>query len=85
MMIATRHGNFPVKKGDKLAGTRIIPLMIEEEKMESARKAALEASGGAPILKLMPLYIRRQALSLRGMKCISGAFRIPLRLSSRKS
>ena len=31
MMIATRHGNFPVKKGDKLAGTRIIPLVIEEE------------------------------------------------------
>ena len=34
MMIATRHGNFPVKKGDKLAGTRIIPLVIEKEKME---------------------------------------------------
>ncbi|HCL04425.1 MAG TPA: molybdopterin-binding protein, partial [Lachnoclostridium phytofermentans] len=32
MMIATRHGNFPVKRGDKLAGTRIIPLIIEEEK-----------------------------------------------------
>ena len=33
MMIASRHGNFPVKKGDKLAGTRIIPLIIEKEKM----------------------------------------------------
>ena len=32
MMIATRHGNTPVKKGDKLAGTRIIPLVIEKEK-----------------------------------------------------
>jgi len=32
MMIASRHGNFPVKKGDKLAGTRIIPLVIEKEK-----------------------------------------------------
>ena len=28
MMIATRHGNTVVKKGDKLAGTRIIPLVI---------------------------------------------------------
>ena len=28
MMIASRHGNFAVKKGDKLAGTRIIPLVI---------------------------------------------------------
>ena len=30
MMIATRHGNTPVKKGDKLCGTRIIPLVIEK-------------------------------------------------------
>ena len=29
MMIASRHGDFPVKKGDKIAGTRIIPLVIE--------------------------------------------------------
>ena len=32
MMIAGRHGDFPVKKGDKIAGTRIIPLVIEKEK-----------------------------------------------------
>ncbi len=31
MMIASRHGNFAVKKGDKLAGTRIIPLVIERK------------------------------------------------------
>ena len=29
MMIATIHGNFPVKAGDRLAATRIIPLVIE--------------------------------------------------------
>ena len=28
LMIASRHGNFAVHKGDKLAGTRIIPLVI---------------------------------------------------------
>ena len=28
MMIASRHGDFPVKAGDKLAGTRIIPLPV---------------------------------------------------------
>lgn len=32
MMIASRHGDFPVKKGDKLAGTRIIPLVIRKKK-----------------------------------------------------
>jgi hypothetical protein len=35
MMIASRHGDTPVKKGDKLAGTRVIPLVKEKEKMES--------------------------------------------------
>ena len=39
MMIATRAGGFPVKKGDKLCGTRVIPLVIEKAKMEQARKA----------------------------------------------
>ena len=48
MMIATRHGNFAVKKGDKLAGTRIIPLVIEEEKMERAKESALAATGYSP-------------------------------------
>ena len=38
MMIATIHGNFPVRKGDKIAATRIIPLVIEEEKMNRARE-----------------------------------------------
>ena len=33
MMIATVHGNFPVRKGDKIAGTRVIPLVIEKAKM----------------------------------------------------
>ena len=40
MMIATIHGDLPVKKGAKLAGTRIIPLVIEQEKMEAMQAAA---------------------------------------------
>ena len=36
MMIATIRGNFPVKAGDRLAATRIIPLVIEKEKMRLA-------------------------------------------------
>ena len=39
-MIATRHGNTAVKKGDKLAGTRVIPLVIGEEKLQAAEAAA---------------------------------------------
>ncbi len=54
MMIAARHNHVPVKKGDKLAGTRIIPLVIEEEKMMRAKEAAQRATNGAPILTLLP-------------------------------
>ena len=50
MMIATRPSGFCVKKGDKLAGTRIIPLVIEKEKMERAKATA----GDKPLLQLHP-------------------------------
>ncbi len=50
MMIASRHGNFPVKAGDTIAGTRIIPLVIKKEKMERAK----EAAQGGPIFSLIP-------------------------------
>lgn len=56
MMIASRHGNFPVKKGDKIAGTRIIPLIIEKEKMEKAK----EVGGQEPIFQILP-YTGRTA------------------------
>ncbi len=56
MMIASRHGNFPVKAGDKIAGTRIIPLVIEKEKMERAR----EVCEGLPLFELKP-YLHKKA------------------------
>ena len=51
MMIATVHGDFPVKKGDKLAGTRVIPLVIEKSKMNEAKAVA----GEEPVLRLLPI------------------------------
>ena len=50
MMIATTHGNFPVKKGDKIAATRIIPLTIEQEKMNRAKQVAEDK----PVLQILP-------------------------------
>mgnify|MGYP003296410011 CR=1 FL=1 len=38
VMIASRHTNTPVKKGDKLLGTRVIPLVIKREKMELVKE-----------------------------------------------
>ena len=34
IIISTIHNNTPVKKGEKIAGTRIIPLVINEEKIK---------------------------------------------------
>ena len=56
VMIATRKGNTAVRKGDKLAGTRVIPLIIEEETLQAAEQAA----GKAPLLELLP-YIKKTA------------------------
>ena len=72
MMIATRHGNFAVKKGDKLAGTRIIPLVIEEEKMERAKESALAATGGRPILGVMPFVHKKVGIITTGNEVFYG-------------
>jgi molybdenum cofactor synthesis domain-containing protein len=68
MMIASRHNNTTVKKGDVLAGTRIIPLVIEEEKMEKAKKAA----GDAPLLKLLPFEKKKVGIVTTGNEVFYG-------------
>ena len=50
MMIATRVSGFPVKKGDKVAGMRAIPLVISKEKMREAEKIA----AGEKIISVKP-------------------------------
>ena len=56
MMIASRHGDFPVKKGDKIAGTRVIPLVIREEKMQQAK----DVTAGGAIFNILP-YKKKKA------------------------
>lgn len=72
MMIASRHGDFAVKKGDKLAGTRIIPLVIREEKMERARQAAMEVTGNKPILELKPFVHKKVGIITTGNEVFYG-------------
>ncbi|MBR4514120.1 MAG: molybdopterin-binding protein [Lachnospiraceae bacterium] len=62
MMIATVKGDRPVKAGDKIAATRIIPLVIEEEKMKRAK----EAAGEEPILSILPFKKLRYGLVTTG-------------------
>ena len=68
MMIATRHGELPVHKGDKLAGTRVIPLVIEKEKMEAAR----EAAGKEPLLSILPYQIKKAGVVTTGSEVYHG-------------
>ena len=68
MMIACRHGNFPVRAGDKLAGTRIIPLIIEKEKMDRVK----EAAGGEPILRLLPYMEKKVGIVTTGNEVYYG-------------
>lgn len=56
IMIASRHGDFPIKKGDKLAGTRVIPLVISEEKMQQAK----DVTAGGAIFNILP-YKKKKA------------------------
>ena len=72
MMIATRHGGFAVAKGDKLAGTRIIPLVIEEEKMRAAEKACMAETGGHPILSLRPFTHKKVGIVTTGNEVYYG-------------
>ena len=68
MMIASRHGNFPVRKGDKIAGTRIIPLVIEKEKMDRAEKLA----GEEPLFSILPFKNKKAGIITTGSEVKKG-------------
>lgn len=81
MMIATRHGGFTVRKGDKLAGTRIIPLIIKKEKMPRPRPWQVPCR-----CSMSTLFIRSgPASSRRAMKSFMAALKIRLRRSLKVS
>ena len=68
MMIATQQGGFAVKKGEKLAGMRVIPLVIKKEKMEEAQRTA----GNEPLIKVMPFTKKRYGLVTTGNEVFYG-------------
>ncbi|MCL1791024.1 MAG: molybdopterin-binding protein [Peptococcaceae bacterium] len=62
MMIATRHNGTKVSKGDKLAGTRIIPMVIHKDNLEEAQRIG----AGEPILVLRPFLAKKTAVIATG-------------------
>lgn len=71
VMIATRHSNTPVKKGDKLLGTRVIPLVIKKEKMELVKKTA----GEKPLCRLLPYRLKKAGIVTTGNEVFYGRIR----------
>ena len=68
IMIAAQHSGFMVKKGDKLCGTRVIPLVIAKERMEQAKLLA----GDEPIMRLVPVRPRKYGLVTTGNEVFYG-------------
>lgn len=68
IMIASRHTNYAVHKGDKLIGTRVIPLIIEKEKMARAK----EVAGNKPLAELLPYKNIRCGIVTTGSEVFYG-------------
>ncbi len=68
IMMASVHGNFPVCPGDKIAAMRVIPLVIEEEKMQTARDVA----GPEPVFSIMPFAHANIGIITTGREVYTG-------------
>lgn len=68
IMIATRHGNTVVNKGDKLLGTRVIPLVIKKEKLDKVK----EIAGDKPIASVLPFKLKTCGLVTTGNEVFYG-------------
>lgn len=68
IMFASIQENIVVKKGQKLAGTRIIPLFVAEEILKKAE----DLLGDTPIIKVVPLKNMKVGVVTTGSEVYSG-------------
>ena len=68
IVLASRHGNFPVEKGDKIVGMRVVPLVIEEEKMNRVK----ELCGDEPIFQILPFRTMKAGIVTTGNEVYHG-------------
>lgn len=69
VMCATLHNNTLVKKGDLVAGTRLIPLVAKKALVEEAAGIAREARG---LVRVLPLRQARAGLVITGNEVYHG-------------
>ena len=68
VMLATRKGGTMVKAGDKLAGMRVIPLVVPETTLETAA----EAAGSTPLLNVLPYKLKTVGIVTTGSEVKNG-------------
>ena len=68
IIIAARHSFTPVRKGDKLCGTRVIPLIIDKKKLDEAEKIM----GGEKLMSLLPYKLKKAAVITTGSEVFHG-------------
>lgn len=71
VMIATRRGNIAVKKGTPLAGTRVIPLVVNTSVVEAAEAAADVEHKGA-LMRVAPFCVKTAAILATGSEVQKG-------------
>ncbi|RYD02336.1 hypothetical protein N752_25630 [Desulforamulus aquiferis] len=65
VILSTLSNNTQVSKGEMLAGTKVIPLVVPEQVISSAEKAAAASMG---VVKVLPFSKRRWGSSLQAVK-----------------
>ena len=68
IILVTLHNNYPVKKGQKVAGTRVIPLVIEEDKLKKAEALI----GDTKIVSIIPYTPMKVGIVTTGSEVYHG-------------
>lgn len=68
MIIAARRNYYPVKKGDKVAGMRVIPLVIDKQKLDQAQKIA----HGKALFRIFPYQHKKIGIVTTGSEVAQG-------------
>lgn len=67
IIVSTIHNNTVVKKGCKVAATKVVPLIIKKEKIERAERLVKDK-----IIKVLPINKKKTAIITTGSEVYSG-------------
>lgn len=70
VILSTLHNHYPVKKDAKVAGTRVVPLMIDEKIILEAEKTVKRFT--PPILEVRPLKSIKVGITVTGSEVFHG-------------